>query len=348
LEVTEKTISADPSLIILTKGLFSVAIGLFMFITLYRLSLVTEPSGTHEETSFFVGKNIEFPVRIFAWSIASLLILAPLLGYVDFSTFLETEAIIIALCYGLFIIGWLIVDEGLSPMLNADAPAGHFLLKTAGISEHTLVLTRILSISFLRIILAGIAIAPILTSLGIELKSIFENLKKLLIGIKVGELTISPFAILIAFLTFIICLKATRALQQWLSTQILPSTSLDAGLQHSIKTIFGYIGITFALILGLFQLGFGLDKLAILLAGLSVGIGFGLKTIVENFVSGLILLLERFIRIGDKIRVESEEGIVTRIAMRSTEIETSDNIKITIPNTKIVDGIVKNWGPSKG
>src|SRR5207244_114303 len=101
-------------------------------------------------------------------------------------------------------------------------------------------------------------------------------------------------------------------------------TSLEPSLQQSVATIAGYVGVIAAITLALAQLGIDLQKIALIAGALSVGIGFGLQSIVSNFVSGLILLAERPIRVGDQIVVKGEEGKVRRISVRATEIETAD------------------------
>ena len=120
-------------------------------------------------------------------------------------------------------------------------------------------------------------------------------------------------------------------------------TSLDTGLRNSIATSVGYIGFIIAVSLALGYLGLSFEKLAIVAGALSVGIGFGLQSIVNNFVSGLILLWERAIRVGDWVVVGDEQGYVRRINVRSTEIETFDRATMIVPNSNLVSGVVKNW-----
>jgi small-conductance mechanosensitive channel len=128
-----------------------------------------------------------------------------------------------------------------------------------------------------------------------------------------------------------------------LSEKVLPKTRIDDSLQQSIIQVAGYIGLIVALLVGISSLGFDLTSLALIAGALSVGIGFGLQSIVSNFVSGLILLFERPIKIGDWIITNSGEGIVKKINVRATEVETFDRTSIIIPNSELISASVKNW-----
>ena len=183
----------------------------------------------------------------------------------------------------------------------------------------------------------------ILASWGIESDSMFGSLSAAFFGFKVGDVTISVSNIIIALVLFALAMLATRAVQRWLELRYLPLTHLDLGLRASIKTSFGYLGFIVAASLALGNLGLSFEKLAIVAGALSVGIGFGLQSIVNNFVSGLILLWERAVRVGDWIVVGDEQGFVRRINVRSTEIETFDRATVILPNSNLVSGVVKNW-----
>ncbi len=133
-----------------------------------------------------------------------------------------------------------------------------------------------------------------------------------------------------------------RQFMGWLDQRYLPTTDLDGSVRNSIRLVARYVGIALAVIWSLASLGIGMERIALLLSALSVGIGFGLQAITSNFVSGLILLAERPIKIGDLIRVGTDEGDVKRINVRSTEIELADHSTLIVPNSELITKSVLN------
>ncbi|MBF0094252.1 MAG: mechanosensitive ion channel family protein [Alphaproteobacteria bacterium] len=164
-----------------------------------------------------------------------------------------------------------------------------------------------------------------------------------LTGFSVGSLTISLVDILLAGVTFMGLLVLVRMIQRRLQDSILPATRLDPSTQTSLTAGLGYIGFVIAAVSGISVAGIDLTNLALVAGALSVGIGFGLQNIVNNFISGLILLVERPIRVGDWVVVGESEGVVRRINIRATELETWERAAVVIPNADILSSKVMNW-----
>ena len=213
----------------------------------------------------------------------------------------------------------------------------------AGLRRHALAQIFVILQGVARVVVLVVAVAAVLKPWGVQSQDMLGSLRSAYFGFSLGGVTLSLSSMIGAAIVFAIAVFVTRLIQNWLGSRLLPQTRLDAGASNSVQTIFGYLGVIIAIMLAGAQIGVDVQKLALIAGGLSVGIGFGLQTIANNFVSGLILLWERTIRVGDWVVVGTEQGFVRAINARATEIETFDRGSLIVPNSNLVSGIVKNW-----
>ncbi len=173
-----------------------------------------------------------------------------------------------------------------------------------------------------------------------------ENVSNVLAGdgVALGSVTVVPINFLYGLLWFVLLVTFTRWLKTKLEDDWLPLARVEPSVRVSVATLFGYATFIIAAMIGLNVAGLDLSKLAIVAGALSVGIGFGLQNIVNNFISGLILQFERPVRLGDYIKVGGMEGFVRRVRIRSTELETWDRTSIIVPNSELLSSKVENTG----
>ncbi|WP_338468069.1 mechanosensitive ion channel [Novosphingobium sp. ZN18A2] len=177
---------------------------------------------------------------------------------------------------------------------------------------------------------------------GYRIQQVSDAVVALRTGVKFGNINLSAGDVLKFAVVFGLGYMLTRWIQGFLRVAILPEFGMDKGVQSALVTALGYAGILIAALAAIASTGLDLTSLAFVAGALSVGIGFGLQSVVENFTSGILLLIERPVREGDWIVVGTNEGIVRKIAVRSTRIETFDGHYIIVPNSQLISSAVKN------
>ncbi len=149
--------------------------------------------------------------------------------------------------------------------------------------------------------------------------------------------------VLLALISFYLAMQISWLLQAMSETQVFYRKSVDRGVRDAIKKLIHYAMVLIGFLFVLSSLGLSLQNFVVVLGALGVGIGFGLQDIVNNFLSGLILLFERPVKIGDAILIDGEYGTVVKIGLRSTVVETLDQAELIVPNAQIISQKVTNW-----
>ncbi len=283
------------------------------------------------------------PLRTLGWAAALIIFLAAVTGYVAFATFLVNQAIYLSVVGAALTIADIIAQDGTEAVFKPDGPIGSRLSAMAGLRRNALAQISVILQGVARVAVVMLALGAVLKPWGVQSQDMFGALRSAYFGFSFGGVTLSLSSLIGAGIVFALVLFFTRLVQNWLGSRLLPQTRLDFGVRNSVQTICGYIGVIVAAMLAGAQIGLDVQKLALIAGGLSVGIGFGLQTIANNFVSGLILLWERTIRVGDLVVVGSDQGFVRAIKARATEIETFDRGSLIVPNSNFVSGVVKNW-----
>jgi small-conductance mechanosensitive channel len=276
------------------------------------------------------------------WVITILILGATLAGYISLGRFIAQQ---------LVLTGTVLVAAGICYLTirqiarTVDEPTNRFGQTLTG--RLRLEQTRVNEFAWLAelllTILLIIIVAPIvLIQWGFTAAEIRDWFATAFFGFEVGQFKVSPARILLGVLLFVALLFVTRIVQRWMRERVLQPRRVEAGIANSIETAVGYAGIGLSAVIAISYAGLDITNLAIVAGALSLGIGFGLQSIVNNFVSGLILLVERPVKVGDRIVAGDQEGHVRRISVRSTEIETFDRARLIIPNSELITGRVLN------
>lgn len=274
-------------------------------------------------------------------AVALFMLVAVIVGYTSLADFIASRVYYLALILALAWFFRALLREGVFLLRDKMEPAeSRSQSEEETASDNFRFWTNWLINTVLFFMLAPVA----LMLAGVPAQNVVDIGVQALFGFRIGGVQIPSIAkIFYAVVIFIAVLMLTRLLQRAIQKGPFEHSKVDIGVQNSLITLMGYIGLVIALFVSISSLGFDLGNLALIAGALSVGIGFGLQSIVNNFVSGLILLFERPIKVGDWIVTTSGEGTVRKISVRSTEIETFDRSSIIVPNSELISSTVTNW-----
>lgn len=270
-------------------------------------------------------------------------VLAALLGYIGLARFLAQQIVVTGAILATMYIGYCsasaISEEGAFTRTGfGKALSKRFRLDETSQDQFGLVLSMVINILVL-----AIGVPLILLQWGFQWGDIRAWTYNFATEVRIGSFSFSLVGILTGVLFFFVAYFGTRVFQRWLDGKVMARGRLDAGVRNSISTAVGYAGVAIAILIGISAAGIDLSSLALVAGALSLGIGFGLQNIVNNFVSGLILLVERPFKAGDWIVAGTAEGFVRKISVRATEIETFRRQTVILPNSELINAAVGNW-----
>ena len=283
------------------------------------------------------GLSIAFKIIFFV----SLFVLAvfwlAVAGYPKLSAFILNRSILSVIVVGFFMVMRKVFLEGLQRLLLL-----RFWVRTFKMRRRMLAKIDFWMSLIIDPVLMVIAVFALLSLWGVSTDLLLNSIKKLFFGFQIGGVNISLIAIIFAILAFFVSLAVVKALRVRLVNNVLNKMDIDDGIKHSLSSGISFVGFILAAIIAITVMGGNLSNLALIASALSVGIGFGLQNVINNFVSGIIILFERPFKVGDWVIVNGEEGKIKQINIRSTEVETFKKTSIIIPNATLISNSVTN------
>jgi potassium efflux system protein len=277
------------------------------------------------------------------WVVIIVGFLALLLGYLALANYIAQKVFRTGLLVTVLFLLHHLSDAAVASSFDPQSGFGRFIRRMTGLGERAIERMGLIFRTSVDIILvlAGLPLLFVLwTVTWVDFGSMLNTAA---LGVRIGEVTLSPGVIALVLVILGAGVLLTKLFNSWLDRRILSETRINKGVQDSLRKGASYAGYLLAIGFALTAAGFDFSSLAIIAGALGVGIGFGLQSIVNNFISGLILLAERPIRVGDWVVLDSGQGLVKRINVRATEIETFDSCTIIVPNLTLITGVVKNW-----
>lgn len=281
--------------------------------------------------------------RTFLVILGLLPILAAGFGYIGLARFISQQIVVTGAFLVTMYLGFLTARAISEEQAFASSQIGKAMRERFHFDDATLDQLGLVAGILINLVVALIGIPLVLMQLGFQWAELKSTFYRLMTGFQIGNISISLMGLLTGVLLFVIGYLLTRWFQNWLDNSVMARGRVDSGVRNSIRTIIGYVGLCLAALIGVSAAGFNLSNLALIAGGLSLGIGFGLQNIVQNFVSGLILLAERPFKVGDWVEAGTVSGIVKKISVRATEVETFQKQSIIVPNSTLINGNVGNW-----
>jgi small-conductance mechanosensitive channel len=284
------------------------------------------------------------------WSIASFALTvaiaitlgAVLLGYTTLAALVSNQIFWLSVLAAATYLLLRFADDLIVALFQPRGWAAHVLFTLFRLRRTTLGQLGVLISAALQLIIIIAAISLALTPFGQSGNLLLARIGRLGQAFHIGSVTISPPAVAAGLATLALGIGVVHIIRNWVVRRYLPVTDWDAGLRNSVSTGVGYLGVGVSVVCALAAMGLGFQQIALIASALSVGIGFGLQQIVQNFVSGVILLIERPVKVGDWVMVDGVEGDVRRIRVRATEIQTFDRSTVIVPNSELITKSVQN------
>lgn len=343
IEQLNALVGASIAATLFGNGLSALLVALNCLIAPIRVNRIRRKmraDGEQTEARSTVAGLIHLVISLTAFVI----LLALLIGYIPLARFVTFELLWIGLVVSsLYLLIHFVVDL-CEAVFSPSTQSGKILKSTLSVNDRHLSLAATLFSALGKTTLLIMAAVALLngtfgTTTPMELLTKIADMWG---GKGLEGMNIIPAHALNAVLCLVVGWYVLRSTRRWLDNDFLPKTNMDRGLRASLVTLFTNVGYVLIIMLTLSMLGIEWNKLAWIVSALSVGIGFGLQEIVKNFISGLILLTERPVKVGDLVSISGVEGDIRRINVRATEIQLGDKSTVIVPNSQLISQNVRN------
>lgn len=266
-----------------------------------------------------------------------------LLGYTALAIHASEALLLSALIVVIAMVLHALVHDVVYAASAPETPPGRWIRRVFGMAPDAPIHGPFLIIVLVDLVLLA-ALAVILPVVwGADPDDIEDKARRLMEGFSIGQHRISPIDIVIALALFVAAIAVVRVARRALRDRFLPSLNMQDDIRLTIDSMVSYVGFVVALLMAISALGIDFTNLALIVGALSVGIGLGLQNLANNTISGVVLLLERPIKVGDRVIVGKHEGVVRRINVRATEVETGQRAMVIVPNSEFLQSAVVNW-----
>ncbi|WP_246201629.1 DUF3772 domain-containing protein [Budvicia diplopodorum] len=343
LEQVTSNVGSSVPMSIFGNGLVSLLVGGLACLAPMKTNRVRRQLALNGE-SIEARSTVTGLVHIVASAIAIGILLSLLIGYIPLARFLTYELVWIGIVLSSLYLMFKFVGDFCEALFSTHTASGKWLKQTFNLDVRYLEQATILFSAVGHILLILLAAIALLTGTygATTPMTIINKVIDIMGSDGFGKINIVPANVLNALISMGLGLYVLRTARHWLSAKFLPKTTMDTGMRMSLVTLFSNIGYVLVILLTLSLLGIEWNKLAWIVSALSVGIGFGLQEIVKNFISGLILLTERPVKVGDLVSIAGVEGDIRRINVRATEIQLGDKSTVIVPNSQFISQSVRN------
>ncbi|MEE3652627.1 MULTISPECIES: DUF3772 domain-containing protein [unclassified Brenneria] len=343
IEQITATVGTSVAATIMANGLSA----LFLALTAGMITLKSDQvrrqmvhEGTQPEARSTLAGLIHLGILVTAFSVLVSLVI----GYISLARFLTYELVWIGMVFSCLYLFSTFITDICESVFSPNNTSGRRIKNSLNLDDRHLAQAAALLSACGKVFLILMAAVALLSgTFGTTTPlALIQKAVELWGGKGLETLSIVPAHLVNALLLLAIGIYVLRSSKRWLEQDFLPKTTLDRGIRASLVTLFSNIGYILIILLTLATLGIQWNKLAWIVSALSVGIGFGLQEIVKNFISGLILLTERPVKVGDLVNISGVEGDIRRINVRATEIQLGDRSTVIVPNSQFISQNVRN------